>query len=421
MKPWHTLCRMTAGLAAGAFLQGQEVLERLGERLDFSLAGGAVQVALRGSLELEGYAISDPVADLVSGRKETFLKPRFTLYLDTQLAGRGYLFGQLKVDRGFDVFSVDEKTELRLDEFALRYELSAPGSGRLFLQAGKFATVVGNWARRHPAWENSFITAPLPYDALTGIWDVSPVPNADVLLSWAHVRPVGSGAMVLDDKHLRVPVVWGPAYGQGVAMAGRSGRLDYAVELKAVGLSSRPERWDQGFGGVERPTISARVGFRPDPAWDVGLSFSRGEYLDRSPHANIPTGYDRHDYLETVLAWDLSFAWRHFQFWAEIYAARFDVPRVADNKTVSGYMETKYRFTPRFSTALRLAGQVYGHVPGSAGPGLRAGRQTWRLELAPAWRLTSQAQIKLQYGVQQERPSREDMTQSLAVQLAVRF
>lgn len=412
---------MLAGLMAGTSLPGQEVLERMGERLNFSLASGGLQVALRGSLELEGYLIPDPVADLVSGRKEAFLKPRFTLYLDAQLGRRAYLFGQVKVDRGFDVFTVEDKTEMRLDEGALRYELSGPGSGRLFLQAGKFATLIGNWTKRHTAWENPFISAPLPYDNLTGVWDVAPARNADTLLGWAHVEPVGSASAVLADKHLRLPVVWGAAYGQGVALAGRTGRLDYALEIKAVGLSSRPERWDQSFGGVEHPTVSARVGFRPVPAWDLGFSVSRGEYLDRSQHAGIPAGFDRHDYRETVIAHDLSFAWRHFQLWAEIYVARFSVPRMADLDTLAGYVEAKYRFTPQFSTAVRWSQQVFGHLTNSAGQTMRAGRQTWRFEVAPAWRLTSQAQIKLQYGVQHERPSRENLTQSLAAQLTLRF
>jgi hypothetical protein len=286
---------------------------------------------------------------------------------------------------------------------------------------GKFATLIGNWTKRHAAWENPFITAPLPYDNLTAIWDVSPVLSAGTLLGWAHVRPVAAAPAVLADKHFRLPVVWGGAYAQGVAVAGRSGRFDYMVEVKAVGLSSRPERWDQSFGGVERPTVNARLGFRPAPAWDLGVSVSRGEYLDRAAHPNIPAGFNRHDYQETVVAHDLSFAWRHFQLWAEIYAARFTVPRVGPLDTVAGYVEAKYRFTPRFSTAVRWSQQVYGHVTDSAGQSMRAGRQTWRFEVAPAWRLTPQTQIKLQYSLRHEQPARERLTELFAAQLNMRF
>ena len=34
----------------------------------------------------------------------------------------------------------------------------------LNVQAGKFATVVGNWIERYDSWNNPFITAPLPYE-----------------------------------------------------------------------------------------------------------------------------------------------------------------------------------------------------------------------------------------------------------------
>ncbi|HEX2860203.1 MAG TPA: hypothetical protein VHN79_01130 [Lacunisphaera sp.] len=409
------------GLACGTMLPAQEVLERLGERLNFSVADGRVRLRVSGSLELEGYAFSDPVADLVSGERDVFFNPRLTVYLDVQVGSRGYVFGQVRADRGFDAYTAEKKSELRFDEYAVRYELSEEGSGRLFLQAGRFATVAGNWTKRHAAWENPFITAPIPYDNLTAVWDVRPAPAADVLLEWAHVRPVGSAAAVLADKDLRLPIVWGPAYSHGIALAGRWGRLDYAGEIKATGLSSRPSRWDEGFGGGERPTVTARVGWRPDAAWNLGVSVSRGEYLDRAAPARIPAGYDRHDYRQTVIAQDLSFAWRHFQLWAEWFAARFTAPGVGNLATVAGYVETKYRFTPRFSLALRWNQQFFGHATDVAGRSTRWGRETWRLDLAPAWRLTPQMFVKLQYSVRREAPARERLTDALAVQFGLRF
>ena len=409
------------GTALATASPAQELLERLSDRLSCSMAGGRVQVKLGGSLELEGYAISDPVADLVSGDKDVFFNPRFTLYLDAQLGARGYAFAQGRIDRGFDVYYPEKKTEARLDEYALRWELSEPGTGRLLLQAGRFATVVGNWTPRHGAWDNPFVTAPLPYGNLTGVWDVAPVPTVDVLLAWAHVSPVGSAQAVLGNKQLRIPVIWGSAYAQGLAVAGKWGRLEYAGEVKAVGLSSRPERWDEGFSGTERPSVSARVGWRPGPSWNLGLSASSGEYLDRSKHAQIPAGFDRHDYRQIVLAHDLSYAWHHFEFWGEVYAARFKIPRITDVDTVAYYLEAKYRFTPQFSGAIRWNQQWFDDVTNRAGQTLNAGRQTWRVDVAPTYRMTTQMQLKLQYSLQHDRPARERFTQSLSAQLTVRF
>ncbi|HWA24322.1 MAG TPA: hypothetical protein VG734_01510 [Lacunisphaera sp.] len=409
------------GAAIGVVSPAQEALERLAERLNFAAAGGRLQLRLSGSVELEGYAISDPVADLVSGDEDEFLRPRFNLYLDGQVGTRGYVFAQGRVDRGFDVYEEDPQLAARFDEYAARLELSEPGSGRLFVQAGKFATVVGNWTKRHTAWENPFITAPLPYDNLTPVWDVTPAPTADVLLAWAHVSPVGDPQAVLSDKAFRLPIVWGPAYAQGVALAGKLGQLEYAGEVKAVGLSARAERWDEGFGGAERPALSARVGWRPNPSWNLGISASRGEYLDRTEHARLPDGFDRHDYRQTVLAHDVSYAWHHWQVWGEVYAARFSIPRIAEIHTMAWYVEAKYRFTPQFSGAVRWGQQWFGDITNRAGQAIAAGRQTWRLEVAPAYRLTTQTQVKLQYSLRHDQPAAGRYTHALAGQLTVRF
>ena len=78
-------------------------------------------------------------------------------------------------------------------------------------------------------------------------------------------------------------------------------------------------------------------------------------------------------------------------------------------------------FTPQFSGAVRWNQQVFGDVTNRAGESLPAGRQTWRLDVAPTYRLTTQVQLKLQYSLQHDRPSRENYTQSLSAQLTVRF
>lgn len=423
--PWSSIRKATTTAAILAILPlacpAQEVLERLSERLNFAVADGQLQVRFSGSLELEGYAISDPVADLVSGDKDVFLRPRFNLFLDAQWGKRGYVFAQGRVDRGFDVFDPESDFEARLDEYAVRLELSEPGSGGLVLQAGKFASVVGNWTKRHSAWENPFVTAPLPYDNLTPIWDVNSAPNADTLLAWGHVSPVGNAPAVLADKEFRLPIIWGPSYAQGVALAGKRGRLEYAAEVKAVGVSARPQRWDEGFSGTERPALGARVGWRPNASWNLGFSASRGEYLDRAEHTRIPAGFDRHDYRQVVLAHDLSYAWHYWQIWGEVYAARYTIPRVANLETLAWYVEAKYRFTPQFSGAVRWGQQWFDDIADRTGRSLAAGRQTWRLEVAPSYRLTTQVQLKLQYGLRHDQPADGRCTQSLAAQLTVRF
>ena len=110
----------------------------------------------------------------------------------------------------------------------------------------KFATVVGNWVARHYSWDNPFVTAPLPYENLTAIWDSVAADSSATLLRWAHVRTKAGdfSGDEFSDKHRRLPIIWGPSYASGVAMFGRIGKVDYAAELKNTSLSSRPEAWD---------------------------------------------------------------------------------------------------------------------------------------------------------------------------------
>ncbi|MEO5738436.1 MAG: hypothetical protein ABIQ82_13360, partial [Variovorax sp.] len=143
---------------------------------------------------------------------------------------------QTRVDRGFD--PGDGNAQVRLDEYALRF--TPWEDGRFSLQVGKFATVAGNWGQRHLSWDNPFITAPVPYENLTGIWDSAAADSADTLLYWAHAPYDGINTFnnSYSDKILRVPIVWGPSYATGLSVAGHLGKFEYAAEVKNASLSS---------------------------------------------------------------------------------------------------------------------------------------------------------------------------------------
>ena len=418
MKRFFPLMLLCLGLAANRAAGADDWLDDLADRLSFATADGRVRAKLGGSLELEGYAASTPVGDLIFSDQKFLFNPRLALYLDVQAGPRVYFFTQLRVDRGFD--PSDDSLDARLDEYALRVELWK--LGRLNVQVGKFATVVGNWVARHDAWDNPFITAPLLYDNLTGVWNSRPVPSADWLLAWAHVQPASAGEAVYADKYLRLPVIWGPVYAQGVAVSGAWKKFTYAAELKNAALASRPEEWRQTGWDWSRPNLGARVAYRPDERWeDLVFLYSDADYLDQAAAALVPPGLDRHDYRQRVVAQDLRFAWHHFQFWAEACTSRFAVPGVGDLSTFAYYLEAKYKFTPQFSAALRWNQQHFGEVQDSSGQNLPWGRQVWRIDVAPAYRFSAHTQLKFQYSLRHDDPSPDKYTQSIAVQWQVRF
>jgi hypothetical protein len=402
----------------------QEFIERLDDFLAVSAFHGNVRARLSGTIDLEGYYIQQPAPGLLFTDRRTLLNPRLSLFLDAQVGSHIYAFAQMRVDRGFDPERRDG-ADVRLDEFALR--ISPWDDGRFSVQVGKFATVVGNWVERHDSWENPFVTAPLPYENTTGIWDIAAPGSSAVLLDWAHIpfregRPGDFGASTdgFSDKYLRAPIIWGPNYASGISVAGRIGKFDYAAEVKNASLSSRPESWDINETGLDHPTVSGRLGFRPNEMWNFGVSASAGAYMLPEAESSLPPGRDLGDYQQLVLAQDIRFAWRHLQIWAEFYQARFEVPLIGDADTFAYYIEAKYKFTPQFFGALRWNQQLFGTIP-YRGADIKWGNDIWRVDAAITYRLTTHMQFKLQYSLQNEENAPHEFAHNFAGQFTVRF
>jgi hypothetical protein len=407
-----------SAFAAGvtAVLGADDFLDRLDGALTTTAFHDNLRVRLSGSVDLEGYYFQQPAPGLIYAENSTLLNPRLTLFLDAQCGARVYCFAQSRLDQGFD--PSNDRRQLRLDEFAIR--LTPWDDGVFNLQIGKFATVVGNWVPRHHSWDNPFITAPLPYENLTGIFDSAAVGAADVLLKWAGVRPSPYGVDAYYHQ-FRVPVIWGPSYASGAAISGALGRFDYAVEIKNAALSSRPESWDAARAQWQAPTLSGRVDYRPDESWNFGFSASTGAYLQPSALPTLAAGRKLGDYREVLFGQDVSYAWHHLQLWAEVYEARFAIPLVGPAETTAYYLEAKYKFTPQFFGAVRWNQQVFGSVPDGAGGRARWGRNAWRIDVAPSYRFTPHSQFKVQYSLLGEETGRRAYTNLLAAQLVVRF
>ncbi len=393
-----------------------EFFDRLRETLTFSANEGRVRARVSGLLDLEAYDLRQPAPGVIDTKDRRLFSPRLTTFLDAQLGPRTYAFAQVRVDRGFD--PEDSGLRVRLDEYALRL---APWGGRhLNLQLGKFATVIGNWVNRHGAWTDPFVTAPLPYDNLTPLWDTQAVPASATLLRWAHVRPGLQPTTFAVEKDRRFPIVWGPSYAIGAAASGEIGHFRYATEAKLGSLSSRPDAWPHAAEQINHPTVSVRLGYRPNPMWDFGVSASDGVYLREYAGVTVPAGLSRANYRQRVIAQDVAFAWRHVQVWAEIFASRFEIPGIGDGDTIAGYAEVRYKFTPQFSGAVRWGRQFYGLIS-NAGEFVRWGRETSRIDLAPAFRFSSHLQLKLHYSLQRGDSGARGGSRTLATQLTVRF
>src|SRR6266542_1165309 len=384
-----------------------DLLDRLDTELTISAFQDELRARLSGTLDLEIYHFDQPAPGLINSSVDTLFNPRLTLFLDTQIGSQIYFFAQSRLDRGFD--PSNHGAQIRLDEYALR--ITPWEDGRFTLQAGKFATVVGNWVPRHLSWDNPFINVPLVYENVTAIDDkYAPYSPADFIYG-----PYYYG------KYAFNPVIWGPSYANGFSISGKLGRFDYAVEIKNASLSSRPESWYITENGFETPTFSSRVGFRPNEAWNFGLSASEGSYFRREAEPTLPPGRDIDDYREFVLGQDASFAWRHLQVWAEVYEARFEVPHVGNADTFAYYVEAKYKFTPQLFGAVRWNQQLFNTINNGYGGEERWSPDLGRIDVAATYRLTTHAQLKLQYSFQHETTAPGQDNHLLATQFTVRF
>src|SRR5881398_2328379 len=384
-----------------------DVFDRLDNALTVSLFQDNLRVRLSGTLDLEFYNFEQPAPGLIDSRTDNLFNPRLTLFVDAQLGSQIYFFAQTRVDRGFD--PTDQGAQIRLDEYALR--ITPWQDGRFTLQAGKFATVIGNWVPRHLSWDNPFINAPLVYENVTAIQD-----------KYAPYSPLYFiNAPYSYGKYAFNPVIWGPSYASGISVSGRLGRFDYAAEMKNASLSSRPESWNATETDFDHPSFNGRLGFRPNQMWNFGVSVSDGAYFRSEAEPTLPRGRDLGDFRELVLGQDASFAWHHLQVWAEFYEARFEVPRVGDADTFAYYFEAKYKFTPQLFGALRWNQQLFGSIDTSRGGTTRWGQDLGRIDISAGYRFTPHTQLKLQYSFQQQTTGPRDTNHLLAAQLTVRF
>jgi hypothetical protein len=135
----------------------------------------------------------------------------------------------------------------------------------------------------------------------------------------------------------------------------------------------------------------------------------------------LPAGTTLNDFSQTTVGTDVSWAWRHWQVWAEAIATRFEVPNVGDAESIAWFLEAKYKFTPRFFGAVRWNQQLFDEVPDGAGGFQPWDRDIWRLDTALGCRLTRHLQGKLQYSYSHQKGTLQQGEQLVAAQVTLKF
>lgn len=396
-------------MAALVALTSGLLLPPSGSAISLLPADSPVQATLSGSLDLETYFVDQPAPGLLFSDDDAYLEPRLTLMLDLRWGAHWSAFTQARLDRGFDP-GVREDGDIRLDEYGIRW--SPLGDTALNLQIGKFATVFGNWAPRHLSTQNPFVTAPAPYENVFGITDATAPPSRDAFLGRKQLA---------DKKRDWLTQIWGPSYAHGASVFGRLDEFEYALEIKTNALSSRPSAWEAGDLEWDHPTVTGRVGWRPNAAWSLGASGSTGAYLLGSADSTLPSGRDRDDYRQNTVGLDLSYSHRHFELWSELIFTRFEVPGVGDADLASFYVEGRYKLTARLYAALRWNQQWFDEVADGRGGSSSWDRDLYRVDLALGCKFTRSLHGKVQYSYGHEPDQNANGSHLLATQLTWSF
>jgi hypothetical protein len=395
------------GLMA-ANCEAQKWLDQLQTELSLKNPSGSIGANVSGLVDVEGYYVDRRAPGMIF-YDESAINPRATFFVDLALGKHLYGFLQARVDRGFDPGSKKDG-EARLDEYFLRW--TPLDSSAVNLQFGKSATMVGNWVSRHESWENPLITAPLPYANVTTVSGEDPPSSPADLLARRNLAVV---------KTEWLPVIWGPAYASGWVLSGSISRFDYAFEIKNTSISSHPDEWSVGDNWWENPAYSGRIGFRPNAAWNHGVSFSIAPYMYSEAQQYLPPGKHFSDYNEITIDYDVSYAWRHWEFWAEIFLTRFEMPSVGNADMLTYYLEAKYKITSQLFVAARWNQQVFGSIADGSG-----GHQTWgdnmmQIDLAMGYRFTRHLQAKIQYSFNHREASLQQGQHLVAAQATAKF
>ena len=191
------------------------------------------------------------------------------------------------------------------------------------------------------------------------------------------------------------PNAYDISYPWGVRVAGSAGRLDYRLELldAPVIIAAQLPEPDAAF----RPALG--FGLTPLTGLRLGVSYTRGPYLNRQLGAYLPPGDGWRDFDQRVLGFDFQFSRGYFELNGELIFSEYDVPYHGKNPDGTDYyLEIKYTWTPRFYAAGRFERNKNPMIRHLAGPDWAA-RETDidNVEASLGYRFSPDTQIKFAY------------------------
>jgi len=343
---------------------------------------------ISGDLTTQVWVSDDIPAGFFEFDEGAFFAPQLSINLDYQYNSQIYTHANISIDRGFDP-GTEPDGEIRIDQLYLHF--SPFGDNSLNIQVGKFGTIVGSGTYLYS--ESPFLLSPLPYSSIIGVNSQ----NLAALSSQEIENRANQGGTVLQtEKTNWSSVIWGQSLSNGAAIYGNINTIDYALEIKNTGLGSTPEEWDFGEGDFSDPLFATRIGYRPNAAWNLGISASRGPFLDADTFSSANLGIDRGDFNQSLFGIDVRWAYRNWVITGEAFYSIYNRAG-EDLESLSYYLETTYNVSPGFSMAARIAQSVTNEVSIPSGGTAPWSPDLLRGELAVSYRFTPDLIMQAHY------------------------
>jgi hypothetical protein len=233
------------------------------------------------------------------------------------------------------------------------------------VQVGRIPPVLGAFARHAYGRENLVMGAPLAYQYLTSLRPDAIPASADDLLrmrtrGWRPFFPIGS-----QEPAAGLPLVTASQWDTGAEAHWRAGRVSLAGAITR-GAPAAPAPLDGRAG----PSWSGRVAVAAAPGLTLGVSGARGRWLDRGVLAGRPEASDR-DADQSLVGADLEFGLGRWLVRAEWLRSAFEMPVLnapaidSPLTAASGFVEARYRWHPRWQTAVRVERLTFSTIKGT--------------------------------------------------------
>lgn len=236
----------------------------------------------------------------------------------------------------------------------------------LVVQAGRIPPVFGAFGRRtYGSDANPLIGYPLAYQYLTSLRPDAIPASADHLLGtrargWRVEYPVGAQTPAPG-----VPLMSAYRWDTGVEAHAAGARVDGSVAV-TTGTLSNPRVGDDN-GGLQ---LSGRLAWKPIVGLVLGASAARGEFLSRAIVERYAEYIERKPYTQRAFGLDAEYSRDHWIVRGELIDSRWTLPAISPPlitrplRATAAFVETRYRFGPRYFAAARADRLTFSHIRG---------------------------------------------------------